>query len=248
MTKYIILLLAANLSLPLLSSSKEPPVSQSQGEISLDKDREELNELRKDIPEDIKKENDDLAFILNLFNDPKRDPNKIRREFDKTISNNRKKKEREFKVKRQEFTAKERQSRKDFVSQASKKRNDFLKSKKEKEEKKDFFDRERDERKIYFANEKEKRNVFESEMRSNKKDFDDFLRDKRKEFDDHLRAFKKEQDEIKRKEKLEKEQNHKSTSFNPSKQPLSPENQSYLEDFKKIPDETAAKLEPKGEE
>ena len=73
-----------------------PCFAESQ-ELSLKQDREELEQLRKDIPEDIKKENDDWAFTLNLFTDKKRSSGKIQSQFDRTYNKARKKKQQEFK-------------------------------------------------------------------------------------------------------------------------------------------------------
>jgi len=232
----------------IFSSGSEPPKEQEEKsndpELSLKQDREELDSLRKDIPEDVKRENDDLAFILKLFDDKKRKPGKIQSQFNKVYNRNRKKKQNEFKKERKQFTKAEKKGRKDYQKELKKKKEEFLDSDPSHEAKKEFFADERIKRKEYYSEEREKRKEFESEMRAKRRQFDDFMKDRRKDFDDRLRQFKKDQREMRKMEKKMKQQRARGSSSATTSQ-ISPENQKYIEEFNKIPKKGGHKLAPK---
>lgn len=215
-------------------------------ELSLKQDRKHLDELRKDIPEDVKKENDDLAFLLKLFEDKSRQPMKIRKQFDQVYNRLRKNKQKEFKKERDDFTKKEKKNRKTFISDAKNKRKKFLDGNPSKESKKEFFEEERTNRKEYFAEEREKRKDFESDLRARRKEHDGFLKDKRKEFDDRLRQFKKEQKEMKDMQRKAEMQRSRPKSLAVDTD-LSPTNKQYLQDFSKIPKRGGHTLAPPDE-
>lgn len=240
MTKRVIILLCISLLGSTLSAEEE---------ISLEQDRKELEKLRKDIPEETKSENDDLAFILKLFDDKKRDSNSIRRQFDNTISRLRTKKQREFKKVRDDYNKQEKDKRTSFIAAAAKKRKDFLGSKPEKTVSNQFFEDERNERKSYFSDEKDKRTDFEADQSAAKKSFEEFISEKRKEFDDQMRSFKKDQEELKILEK-QKKKAIETTGAVPSSAPpeVLEENQKLMKDFEKMPKGAGEKLAPPDEE
>ena len=44
-----------------------PPATAIESEVSLNEDRTKLDKLRKEVPEDVKRDNDELAGLLALF-------------------------------------------------------------------------------------------------------------------------------------------------------------------------------------
>lgn len=223
--------------------------SDDQGdsqEYSLEQDRKELEKLREEIPEDVRKKNDDLGFILRLFDDKTRDPGKIRAEFNRTFNRLRKNKNAEFQRERKKFKDAEKKKRKENIEQAKKKRKEFLAQDPSSDSKKAFFDQERTDRKVFFSEEKEKRNDFESDYRSRKKDFDEFLKTKRDLFNDRYRQFEKERRELKKQQKAE-EKARSQGHLTGIKSPITDKNQSYLQEFEKIPNKRALELKPKEE-
>lgn len=225
------------------SEPKEEDVDTSSQELSLKQDRAELDELRKEVPEDIKQSNDDMAFILKLFENKARKPSKIRSQFTKVYNRTRKKKQKEFKKERNQFTKAEKKRRKAFQKQAKKKRQEFLDSDPEKDDKKEYFAEERVRQKEFYNDERDKRKEFEADLRARRKEFDDYLKDRRKDFDDRLRQFRKEQKEMKRMQrKMKKQRSSRATSTE-----ISPENQKYLSDFDKIPRKGGHRLAPPDE-
>jgi len=67
-------------ALAACSTSKEKHPS-SDSEYRLKEDRSHLDELRKDVPEDVKEKNDETAYILNLMNEGKTEPNDVSSRF-----------------------------------------------------------------------------------------------------------------------------------------------------------------------
>src|SRR5262245_25004689 len=68
------------------SKQQDPPPSDQvreelAGEISLRKDREELDELRKAIPEEKKQANDETALVTQLMVENKIKPSELQRRF-----------------------------------------------------------------------------------------------------------------------------------------------------------------------
>lgn len=158
-------------------------------EVSLKKDREAIEEERKDIPEDVRKSNDELALVLWVMEKGDEDPNKVRDRFDKALRDKRKKNDARLGKKREEFTKKERAKRELFLKELKKKRDEFLKKKRDPDERKDFFQEQDEERKEFFAEEKEVRKEFESEMMEERKTFEDYAREKQNSFNQDLRAY-----------------------------------------------------------
>lgn len=205
-------------------------------EVSLSEDRKHLDELRKNIPEEIKQENDELAFVLKLFDDKKRNPTTIQREFNRRVSSVRKKSQRHYRKLRKDFDKEEKAKRKVFLKKAKEKRTKFLDKKPNKEKRDDFFTEERSGRKEFFAEEREKRRDFESETRAKQKEFESQLRDRRKEFDQRMKEFR---DQQRADKKTQKEM-----SLKVKPEQLSDRHQSYLEEFKEIPRNPGEKLQP----
>lgn len=231
------------LSTQALKAESSDVGSLGSQEVSLQGDKAELEKLRKDIPQDVKRENDDLGFILKLFEDKNRKPSKIKTQFNRSFNRLRKKKQQEFKKIRKEYTKAEKKVRKKFIADEKQKRKKFLDDKPSRDAKKSFFDEERTRRKDFFADEKLKRRDFEADIRAKRKDFDDYLKDRRRDFDDRYRQFVKDQREMKQKKKrLQQQRVHQSAT--PAGAALSPQNQKYLDDFKKIPRKGGVRLVP----
>ena len=233
------------MGLPLFMSftvySEDSPV-----DLSLEQDRKDLEKLREDIPEPIRKENDDLAFVLKLFEDKKRHPSKIQRQFDRVVRRMRKKKEGRLKKERDAFYKDQKKSRDEFTRNQKKKRKDFLDSKPEKDAKKAFFEDERTTRKAFYSEQKDQKKEFEYDQKDKRKEISEFFKDKRSEFRDLMREFRNEQKRIKDEKKaIEKEKRKKKVGRTNQ---LSSENQAYLKDFEKIPKSPGYLLRPPKEE
>src|SRR5688572_12945619 len=65
--------------------SADEPRPLVDSKYSLSADRAALEEMRKDVPEEKKQENDELAYLLKLTEEVKRPPSEIRTQFDSVL-------------------------------------------------------------------------------------------------------------------------------------------------------------------
>ncbi|MCB0357970.1 MAG: hypothetical protein KDD40_13230, partial [Bdellovibrionales bacterium] len=64
-------------------SKKSSEKDLASSEVSLAKDQQSLEELRKNIPQDVKARNDSLKIILNMMGELKEHPQKVRDKFNR---------------------------------------------------------------------------------------------------------------------------------------------------------------------
>ena len=186
-------------------NSDERPLVDDQYRLS--SDRKALDEMRKDIPPDVKLNNDEIAFLMKLLNDsPDRDPAKIRSDFDRAIHKKRDLLSKNLTKERDEFTKQERRNREDFLKAQSEERKDFLREKHSKEDRDRFFSSQDEKRRDYFANQREKRNDFESDVTERRRNFEDYAREKTNEFNGEHRAYTKRYEEMKKAKELAKKE------------------------------------------
>lgn len=224
------------------------PVEVSD-EVSLRADRSHLADLRKDIPEDIKRENDELALVLELMSKGQEEPSKIRSRFNTVMRNRRDAHNKEMRKSREAYTKEERRARDAFLKALQEERNSFVGKKNvSSESRKRFFDAQDEKRKEYFANEREKRNEFESRINETRKTFEDYIRERTNDFNQEYRAYSSSYYERKKALDLKKRMERKARqeggaaaiSGVPSGERRSSAN--VLEDFKSIPDVPAIPL------
>src|SRR5437868_4501401 len=114
-------------------SAKKDESDRSQNEntplvdekYSLTADRKELDELRKNIPEAKKKENDELAFMAEFFADPAKNPSDIRAKFDNLLRKKRDLFQKDMTKEREAYVKEERKRREAITKELDDARNDF---------------------------------------------------------------------------------------------------------------------------
>lgn len=160
-------------------------------EMTLKQDRQQLETLRKDIPTEKQKQNDELALFLNLMKQGTEQPNLVREKFSTLVQR-----------KRSDFRAKVARLREDFRNEETRKREDFLKVQKDKreaftrkkptsKENREFFsDQDRD-RSRFFSDERDRRSSFEAEIQAQSRDFDSYMRERTYEFNEQFRLYSK---------------------------------------------------------
>lgn len=156
---------------------------------SLTADRDKLAEYRSDLPEEKRRENDELAYLLQMFQEVKRSPSEIREKFDHAVRKKRELFDHDLQKEREKFTRDERSAREKFLIEQDGGREAFLRRKRERTEREDFFKDQDDRRRTFFANEHEKREDFESDLRERRKSFDDYIREKQTAFTQESRAY-----------------------------------------------------------
>lgn len=168
---------------------------------SLRSDRKSMEDLRADVPEEKKRENDELAFILNLMTEVKRSPYEIREQFDKALRKKREVFDKDMTKEREVFTKNERKTRENFLKEQKETRDSFMSSKPAKEERTSFFKEQDEKRTDFFANERERRGDFESDVRERRKSFEDYARERQQFFNQEHRAYTKKYDDMKKQQR-----------------------------------------------
>lgn len=165
-------------------------------EVSLKEDRAQLAEMRKEVPEEKKQENDELALILQTMKSDTylgqdKDPHKVREDFDHILRKRRSKFDQEVQKLRDDYNKAERKNREEFTKAQQDERAEFLKKKVKTEERKEFYEDQDGKRKEYFANEKEKRAEFESSMTEKRRNYEDHVREVTNKFNQEHKAYTK---------------------------------------------------------
>jgi hypothetical protein len=160
-------------------------------EMSLKEDRDSLNELRKEVPADTQKSNDELALFLNLIKQGTETPQTVRDKFNGLVMKKRSSFREKVERLRNKFRDDETLRRETFMRDQQKKRDNYLRRKHDPRDQRDFLrDLEKD-RVTYFADERDRRSSFESEIRAQSRDFDSYMRERQKEFDEQYRIYSK---------------------------------------------------------
>ena len=166
---------------------------------SIKEDREKFEELRKNIPPEQQRQNDELAAMESFFSDSKKNPTDVRARFQKIISKKRDLFNKDMTKQRESYVKNERKMREDFVKSLEKERQAYVSDKKQsREQRKEFFDQLDLKRKDFFSSQKEKRDEFEANARDARKNFEDYIKEKTDTFNQEHKAFVKKHEEEKR--------------------------------------------------
>ncbi len=191
------------------SASKAPNVYKENdnrplvdSKYSLSADRKQFEELRAEVPEDRRHENDESALILDMVSDTKtelkRPPSEIRSKFDTMLRKKREIFNKDMGKEREIYTKAERKKRETFLKEQQEARGIFNREKQSRERKNEYY-KELDARRTeFFSTEREKRADFESDVRERRKSFEDYTREKTGEFNQELKAYQKRYDEAKK--------------------------------------------------
>ncbi len=159
-------------------------------ELSLRADRSALAEERKNIPEEKRRSNDEIAMVLQLMSSKSdQEPSEIRDRFNKALRDRRERNDTSLRKRRDDFTKVERRAREDYLRKAKDERENFAKEKHSAEERKRMFDDQDEKRRDYFSNEADKRKDFESEITEARKTFEDYAKEKTDQFNQEARAY-----------------------------------------------------------
>lgn len=171
---------------------------------SLRADREKMEEHRREVPAERRAENDEMAYVLQLFQEVKAPPQDIRSKFDSALRKKREALNRDLQKERENFTKEERRNRDRFLKNQKDERDAFLSAKPAKDQREEFFKDQDEKRREFFSDEREKRNDYESDVRERRKSFEDYAREKNNEFNQEYRAYVRRYDEWKKTKEAEK--------------------------------------------
>ena len=172
---------------------------------SLVKDRAELDKLRASIPTEVKKQNDEKAFLADLMSEIKYTPESVREKFSNLVRKKRELFNKDMTKSREDFNKQEKKSRDSFTQELTKEREGFLQKKVDREKRADFFNQQDEDRRTFMAEQKEKRDEFESDSREKRKNFDDYMKEKNDDFIFELKEYQAKWNEKLQMQKLENE-------------------------------------------
>lgn len=165
---------------------------------SLKADREAFEELRKNIPEGQKKENDEKAFMDQLVSDLTRPPAEVRNKFQSIVTKKRNLFSKDMTKAREDFSKKQKDERSDFTDKQKNSREDFAKKKVDSKERSAFYDKLEAARKDFYTDQREKSDEFNEDIRERRKNFDDYMRARTDEFNEVHRDYTKRFEENKK--------------------------------------------------
>ncbi len=209
-------------------SSKRPEMSDANStktqplvdpEYRLESDREAIKELRKGIPEEKQRSNDEAALLAELMGKVEKHPSDIRDKYNQMTRKKRDAFDKEMTKSREEYVKNERKKREEFLNGLQKERDAFSKSKHPREEQKEFYDNINQRRQEFFAAERENRGEFESDFRDKRKNFDDYMRERNQDFNEQHRAYYKAWEEKLKVDKMKKKMHEDELKKNDAQMP-----------------------------
>ena len=242
-----------------LQSDDDKPTEVAD-EVSLRADRSEVADLRKDIPDDVKKENDELALVLSMMKDGTDEPGKVRDRFNTAVRKKREKFDKTMRKQRDDFTKTERKTREEFLKNLKSERDSFVSGRKRTADaRKEFFDDQDVKRRDFFSDQTDKRREFESEVNEERKTFEDYVREQTNRFNQEHREYSTAYYDRQKAEALKKRMAEKEKRINEEKaldaadsaaaQGITPAaattRDADLEQFKNIPNVAPTQLGPK---
>lgn len=179
---------------------------------SLAADRQAVQELRKDIPETKKQENDELALMLQMVGGENQQPSRVREKWSGLTRKRRQSFDSDLKKERERFGKDERSKRDDFLKSQQQARDNFKKNKSTREQSQDFYREQADTRREFFQTQRERRDDFESSVRERRRDFDDYMREKNSQFNDEMKNYTKKWEDIRKEKQLQQKQQQQQRS------------------------------------
>lgn len=149
---------------------------------SLKKDREAFEQLRKEIPANVRAENDEKALMDNLMSDLNVPPSEVRSRFSSLLSKKRDTFQKDMTKKREEFSGTLTKEREAFSEDQSQKRKVLSGRKMTSEEKSSAYEQLENRRKDFYSRQQERRDEFEDQVREQRKNFEDYVKSKQDEF------------------------------------------------------------------
>lgn len=207
-------------------------------EVSLESDKAKIESLRKDIPPDIKAENEELGTILRLFEDKRIKPASVRSRFEDLASRKRRDIQKKFQVERDNFNRTSKLERDQFMKIQKDSRDKFFLETKDAVKRKNFIDQQSMEREKFFLEQQDKRKAKDEDIASAKKNEEEKIKDLKKEFDENYKIHERDYND---RQEVEKAMRLKKPIPNTQ---LSPENESLIQEFNKIPKTKGEKIGP----
>lgn len=202
---------------------KAPILSESQPEVSLRADRSELDQFRKEIPDEVKKQNDEIALMMSyVVRDSEEDPQRLRDRFNTALRKKREAVDKQIRRVREDFSKRERKERETFLKKMKEQRDDFVGRKRSADDRKRFFEDQEEKRKAFMADQQEKRKDFEMRVQDERKNVEDLIRERQNAFNQEWRSYQTRYTERRRQLDSKRKMEQKSRDLEKSGKPVSP--------------------------
>ncbi|MCB9025012.1 MAG: hypothetical protein H6625_01735 [Bdellovibrionaceae bacterium] len=208
-------------------------------EVSVKEDKAALEELRKNIPPDVREHNDTLKIILSMMGELKTHPQKVREKFNHFQRQRRTKFQKEHNKIRKNFSRNEKQLRDSFLKDIKKKRDEGKAQNMERDQRNEFYAKLEYQRKNYFDEQRDKRKDFESEMQQKSRDFYSELNEQQKEFNEEWRIYNKRWQDWQKSKDIKKKESRELRESSSQNRYLSPQEE---QDFKYLQNSSGQKL------
>lgn len=160
-----------------------------EAEISLKDDQRSIEELRKNIPEEKRKANDELKSILNDFGQIKEPPERIRDRFQRMSDRQRDKFRRDGQRERDLFDRAEKKRRDEFNEKMTQQREEFNSRHVSNDDRKKFYEDLEQRRRDFNADERTQRDDFNRETKQRSDDFNTDMHDRTIDFNERYRDY-----------------------------------------------------------
>lgn len=164
-------------------------IENSEFELSLTSERENLEKLRDNIPKEVRESNDSLKEILKQMGELKIHPQKVRENFDKMQRKQRTIFQKAQKKSREAYTKEEAKNRESFLKQQKALRDKSRKEDMDRDQRSEFYNELDLRRREFFSEQRDKRKEFESELKEKNNDFYHNLTTQRKEFNEEWKSY-----------------------------------------------------------
>jgi len=164
-------------------------VVSTSGETSLSDDQKKIEEMRKGIPPEKRKQNDELKAVLELFGEVRQPPEQIRDKYQRIMQRAQDEFRHRTQKEREEFDRNERKTRDKFMADLKSEREEFDRKKHDSEKRKSFYDDQDSRRRSFNATERDKRDDFNTRARQVSDDFRSDAHEKELEFTSQYRAY-----------------------------------------------------------
>jgi hypothetical protein len=171
--------------------------SSDSPEVSLKADQAKVDELRKNIPDEVKKSNDRLGDMLRRWKDSQMEPEKLRDRFSDEIRKSRLEIEKRHHRERDDFNRAQKDKRRDFQDKQKDDRDHFLSSKHDSEKRSEYMNRLSEDRDRFNSDIHDERDEFEDRIREERKNFESDIADRWSEFRNEFPEYVKEYSEKK---------------------------------------------------
>lgn len=179
-------------------------------EISLKADRTALDEARKDIPEEVRKQNDEIALLMSyIVRESEEEPNRLRDRFNTALRKHRDGLDKKLRNEREDYTKKERKKRDEFLKKKKDERESYMAKKRDADTRRRYFEEQEDARREYFNDERDRRREFESRVQEDRRALEDFVREKQNAFNQEWRAYQTRYNERKKQLDVKKKMEEK---------------------------------------